>query len=134
MKKSLVALATLAAAGAVMAQSTSTVYGRIDVGFGNKQATAGTGAKLWSQSGIMDGAITSNAIGWDATEDLGRGMKARVVTEWGYSATTNAGLGAMRTASAGAQLEGYAGATGTADAGSGSQGGYSTGTNRQTYA
>ncbi|CAN1486952.1 Porin domain, Gram-negative type [Burkholderiaceae bacterium] len=115
-----------------MAQAT--IYGRIDVGYGNKQATSGAGGKVWSQNGISDGAITSNAIGFDATDDLGRGMKARVVTEWGYSPTTNAGLGAMRTATAGAQLEGYAGATGLNDSAIGGAGGYSTGTNRQTFA
>jgi len=133
MKKSLVALATLAVSGAAMAQAT--IYGRIDVGYGNKQLTAGSGGKIWSQSGIMDGQITSNAIGFDATDDIGGGMKGRVVTEWGYSPTTNAGLGAMRTANAGAQLEGYASvSTVNGDAGTGTQGGYSTGTNRQTFA
>jgi len=132
MKKSLVALAALAVSGAAMAQAT--IYGRIDVGYGNKQATNGAGGKIWSQNGISDGAITSNAIGFDATDDLGGGMKGRVVTEWGYSATTNSGLGSLRVATAGAQLEGYAGSTGLNDASVGGQGGYSTGTNRQTYA
>jgi len=132
MKKSLVALAALAVSGAAMAQAT--IYGRIDVGYGNKQATAGSGGKIWSQNGIMDGQLTSNAIGFDATDDIGGGMKGRVVTEWGYSPTTNAGFGAMRTATAGAQLEGYAGSTGLNDSASGAAGGYSTGTNRQTFA
>jgi len=128
MKKSLVALATLAAAGTVMAQAT--IYGRSDIGYGVKATQSGTGAMGVKQTGVMDGGNAGSRIGFRGTEDLGGGMKAHFVTEQGIS-PTNGALFGVRTATAGIQYDGYAASTGQFDPGS--AGGYSQGTNRQTY-
>ena len=131
MKKSLVALAALAVSGAAMAQAT--IYGRMDVSYGVKQSTMGAGGLGWKQVGLMDGLSTSNAIGFDATDDIGGGMKARFVAETGLSPTNGQGMfGGMRTGTAGAQLDGYAGhPTDLFDYGS--MGAYSQASNRQTF-
>ena len=128
MKKSLVALATLAATGAVMAQAT--IYGRSDIGYGVKATQLGQGAMGVKQQGVMDGGNAGSRIGFRGTEDLGGGMKAHFVTEQGIS-PTNGALFGVRTATAGIQYDGFAASTAQFD--SGSAGGYSQGTNRQTY-
>jgi len=128
MKKSLVALAALAVSGAAMAQAT--IYGRTDVGYGVKANQGGTGANLVKQTGVMDGANAGSRIGFRGTEDLGGGMKAHFVTEQGISPTNGSVFG-VRTANAGTQYDGLAASTGHFDPGTG--GGYSQGTNRQTY-
>jgi predicted porin len=130
MKKSLVALAALAVSGAAMAQAT--IYGRMDVSYGVKQATFGNGGLNWKQTGLMDGLATSNAIGFEATEKMGGGMSARLVAETGLSPTNGSGMFGMRTGTAGAQLDGYA--TNSADVyDMGTRGAYSQAANRQTF-
>ena len=130
MKKSLVALATLAATGAVMAQAT--IYGRMDVSYGVKQTTLGNGGLNWKQTGLMDGLATSNAIGFESREDIGGGLKGRMVAETGLSPTNASGMFGMRTGNAGAQLDGYA--ANSADLFDiGTRGGYTQGANRQTF-
>ncbi len=124
----LVALATLAATGAVMAQAT--IYGRTDVGYGVKSTASGTGATVMKQTGVMDGANAGSRIGFRGTEDLGGGMKAHFVTEQGIS-PTNGALFGVRTGNSGAQYDGLAASTGQFDTGTG--GGYTQSTNRQTY-
>jgi len=127
MKKSLVALATLAASGAVLAQAT--IYGRTDIGYGVKATQMGTGGTGVKQLGIMDGGNGGPRIGFRGTEDLGGGMKAHFVTEQGIS-PTNPALFGVRTGTIGIQYDGYAAASGNDP---GSAGGYTQGTNRQTY-
>jgi len=128
MKKSLVALAALAVSGAAMAQVT--LYGRSDIGYGVKSTQLGDGSTGVKQTGVMDGGNAGSRIGFRGTEDLGGGMKAHFVTEQGIS-PTNASVFGVRTATAGIQYDGYAASTGQFDPGS--AGGYSQGTNRQTY-
>jgi len=70
MKKSLVALAVLAASGAAMAQSSVTLFGIVDAGYANIKAN-GT-----SKSGITNSGYNSSRIGFRGTEDLGGGLKA----------------------------------------------------------
>jgi len=130
MKKSLVALAALAVSGAAMAQAT--IYGRMDVSYGVKQATFGNGGLNWKQTGLMDGLATSNALGFDATDDIGGGMKGRFVAETGLSPTNGSGMFGMRTGNAGAQLDGYA-ANSSDLFDMGTRGGYSQAANRQTF-
>jgi len=127
MKKSLVALATLAATGAVMAQAT--IYGRSDIAYGVKATQMGTGGTGVKQLGVMDGGNAGSRIGFRGTEDLGGGMKAHFVTEQGLS-PTNPALFGVRSGTIGIQYDGYAAASGN-DVGS--AGGYTQGTNRQTY-
>jgi len=77
----------------------------------------------------MDGGNAGSRIGFRGTEDLGGGMKAHFVTEQGIS-PTNPALFGVRTGTAGIQYDGLAAAAGN-DPGTG--GGYTQGTNRQTY-
>lgn len=76
MKKTLIALAVLAASGAAMAQSSVTLYGVLDVGFGKVK-----GSKWGMQNGEGgvaggDGFNSTSVIGFRGTEDLGGGLKA----------------------------------------------------------
>jgi predicted porin len=85
MKKSLVALAALASFGAAFAQSSVTLYGRIDASIGNTKVEAG-GATL-SDPGvaISSGAHTGSRWGLSGTEDLGGGLKANFTLEQGFN-------------------------------------------------
>jgi hypothetical protein len=69
MKKTLIALATLAAAGTAFAQSTATISGSISVGVVDTGA-AGDAAQVTSLGG------GANAISISTAEDLGGGMRA----------------------------------------------------------
>ena len=73
MKKSLIALAVLAASGAAMAQSSVSLFGIIDAGVGyvNKTNAAGDNKYGMSTSGNQ-----TSRIGFRGTEDLGGGLKA----------------------------------------------------------
>lgn len=67
MKKSLLALAVLGAfAGAASAQSSVTLYGKVDLGVGKKAGT--------TDKAVMDGS--GSRVGLRGVEDLGGGMKA----------------------------------------------------------
>ena len=91
MKKSLIALAVLAASGAAMAQSSVTLYGVADAGV----------VKLDGQSTQMGSASTMNngtsRLGVRGVEDLGGGLKAGFNFETGLSledgGTSTAGAG-----------------------------------------
>ena len=75
MKKSLIALAVLAASGAAMAQSSVTVYGRLDASVGSAKVGA-PGAALRGNTQMFNSNMTSSRIGFRGTEDLGGGLKA----------------------------------------------------------
>ena len=84
MKKTLIALATLATlSGAAMAQSSVTIYGTLDVGYGKLK-----GGKLGLQNGetfgttntpftAKDGFNSTSVIGFRGVEDLGGGLQAK---------------------------------------------------------
>jgi predicted porin len=129
MKKSLVALATLAATGAVMAQAT--MYGIMDIGYFNKQAQNGDGSTRWKQNGVGEGGQSSGRIGFRGTEDLGGGMTANFVTEHAILQTSGAGLQG-RIGTTGVQYDGLS-STDSSTMPVGAAGGYSTATNRQTW-
>lgn len=141
MKKSLIALAALAAVGAASAQSSVTLYGVVDIGYGSQttegRATA-TGTARQSTSGVIDGANAGNRIGFRGVEDLGGGLKANFVVEQGISPTSGS-VFAQRAASAGQQLPGAAGAayggglTAPVAGGIPATSGFSASTNRQSY-
>ncbi|MGS5086566.1 porin [Hydrogenophaga sp. A37] len=79
MKKSLIALAVLAASGATMAQSSVTVYGRVDLSVGSlKELDKGSQTKLFNGG---DGGLTTSRLGFRGTEDLGGGLKANFKLE-----------------------------------------------------
>lgn len=88
MKKSLIALAALGAfAGAASAQSSVTLYGRVDLSI-NKGA--GTDRK-----GISNGS--GSRLGFRGVEDLGGGLKAIFNIEHRFNADTGADQGAGDT-------------------------------------
>lgn len=85
MKKSLIALAVLAASGASFAQSTLNLYGIADVYFGSTRATG-----LPTQTVLNSGGISGSRFGFKGSEDLGGGLKANFVFEQGFSIDTGA--------------------------------------------
>jgi predicted porin len=87
MKKSLLALAVLTAVtGAAYAQSTVTLYGKVDLGLVlDSGSSAGKSVRL--SSGVTGGS----RIGFKGVEDLGGGMKAAFQLETGYCADSAAG-------------------------------------------
>ena len=131
MKKSLIALAALAAVGAASAQSSVTLYGVVDIGYGSHKTETRDGSGVIRSSGLIDGANAGNRIGFRGTEDLGGGLKANFVVEQGIS-PTNPALFSARAAAAGHQIVGFS-AAGSATQLHGAAGSYSTSTNRQSY-
>lgn len=96
MKKSLLALAVLAASGAAMAQSTVTLYGIGDVYFGSNRVDKGDGNGKLSQTVLNSGAINGSRWGLKGSEDLGNGLKANFNFESGFSMDSGAqGQGAL---------------------------------------
>jgi predicted porin len=73
MKKTLVALAALAATSA-FAQSTVTMYGAVDAGYA--KTTQDAGATTTRKATIGGGSSYTSRLGLTATEDLGAGQKA----------------------------------------------------------
>ena len=90
MKKSLLALAALSAfATAAQAQSTVTVYGVVDAGI-QETTTDSTNSSnvtttVKSKTTGNGGAYTSQRLGFRGTEDLGGGLKANFVYEFGLT-------------------------------------------------
>ena len=86
MKKSLVAIAALAATGA-FAQSSVTLYGRLDLGMQSNKvestsaAGVGTSVKTTELAGAQN-LWTGSRIGIRGSEDLGGGLKANFVYEF----------------------------------------------------
>lgn len=79
MKKTLIALAVLAASGAAMAQSSVTLYGRIDTSVGSIKDTGTASASKSAVTKVFSGGdagLTSPRWGLRGTEDLGGGLKA----------------------------------------------------------
>lgn len=82
MKKSLIALAVLAASGAVMAQSSVTLYGVADAGIGKIKTGSGGNSPANDASDkteFISGSLMNNGtsrLGVRGTEDLGGGLKA----------------------------------------------------------
>lgn len=78
MKKTLIALAALAATGAAFAQSSVTLYGRADVGYAN-QVNSSTVNGVTTET-KLNGVTSHNSVssfwGIQGTEDLGGGLKA----------------------------------------------------------
>jgi predicted porin len=86
MKKSLIALAVLAASGASFAQSSVTLYGIADVYLGS-QKVMGTDFR---QAIMGSGGVSGSRYGFKGTEDLGGGLKANFKLEQGFSLDTGA--------------------------------------------
>jgi predicted porin len=106
MKKSLIALAVLAASGTSFAQSSVTVWGVVDAA-----VSRGT-SDLNSVTRLVGSGISSSQLGFRGTEDLGGGMSASFWLEAGVNNDSGTG-GATNTNNQ---------ASGTAAAGAGTQG------------
>ena len=97
MKKSLIALAVMAAAGAASAQSSVQLYGIADVWVGGTKAT---GTKAVTK--VESGGVSGSRWGLKGSEDLGGGLKAIFTLEQGFALDTGvAASGFNREASVG---------------------------------
>jgi len=85
MKKSLIALAVLAASGASFAQSSVSIYGIADVWFGRTTASG-----LPTQTVLNSGGVSGSRFGFKGSEDLGGGLKANFLLEQGFNIDTGA--------------------------------------------
>jgi predicted porin len=100
MKKTLIALAVLAASGAAMAQSSVTLYGVVDAFVGSKDINTttfnatntvlSTPTKL-RQTVVDTGGLSSSRWGLRGIEDLGGGMKGLFVLESQLDSSTGVG-------------------------------------------
>ncbi len=108
-------MAALAATGA-FAQSSVSLYGRIDMGWGTATTKATDGTRDRT-TGLVDGVQTSNAIGFRGTEDLGGGLIAGFNLEQGISPTQSNGWNMRVASSAHQPANGGALSTGTMRAG-----------------
>lgn len=95
MKKSLIALAVLAASGAAMAQSSVTIYGIADIWFGSSKTSGVFHSGAAGQDGVrqtvlQSGGVSGSRFGFKGTEDLGGGLKANFLLEQGFSLDTGA--------------------------------------------
>ena len=89
MKKSLIALAVMAAAGAASAQSSVTLFGIVDATFAYGK---GSGAGATKRYQLTNSGYNSSRLGFRGTEDLGGGMSASFWLEAGL--TNDNGTGA----------------------------------------
>jgi len=80
MKKLLIAAAAMSVVAGAQAQSTATIYGTLDVGYGSFSQQVGSAAKT-TQKGLMYNTNDSSRWGIKAEEDLGGGTKAGVQIE-----------------------------------------------------
>jgi predicted porin len=83
MKKSLIALAVLSTiAGSAAAQSSVSVYGRIDMGYRDFSTTTAAATSVKTDTAqITSSQFTNARLGFMGTEDLGGGLKASFVAE-----------------------------------------------------
>ncbi|WP_096698395.1 porin [Polaromonas sp. AER18D-145] len=88
MKKSLVALAILAAAGVASAQSSVTLFGVVDAVYAHG---SGSGVGSSSKSQLTDSGYNSSRLGFRGTEDLGGGMSASFWLEAGMNNDNGSG-------------------------------------------
>jgi len=89
MKKSLLALATIGAfAGVAQAQSSVTVYGVLDISYGQDEVDQGPlVAATVKTTGLADNRNGTSRLGFRGAEDLGGGMQAGFVLESGLNIT-----------------------------------------------
>ncbi len=107
MKKSLIALAVLAASGAAMAQSTVTLYGIADLWVGTSKSTGGDRVTL-----MESGGVNGSRWGLKGSEDLGGGLKANFDLQAGIALDTGAGTSTSATAFSRQSWVGFSGGFG----------------------
>jgi predicted porin len=101
MKKSLIALAVLAASGVAFAQSSVTIYGVVDASYGQQTATTAAGVES-TIKGISSQQAVSR-IGFRGVEDLGGGLKANFTLEYAIEPDNGSGIGSGNIASSARQ-------------------------------
>ena len=84
MKKSLIALAAVAASGAAFAQSSVTLFGVVDA-----NVTHVNGQDNWN--GMTSGGNSTSRLGFRGVEDLGNGLKAQFWLEGGLNVDSGNG-------------------------------------------
>lgn len=110
MKKSLIALAVLAASGAAMAQSSVTLYGIADIFLGSVKTEA-AGVSL-TNTVLNSGAVNGSRWGMKGSEDLGGGLKANFDYQAGINLDTGAGTSTTATAFSRQSWVGFSGGFG----------------------
>eukprot|EP01136_Pigoraptor_vietnamica_P019548 Opistho-1_new@67290 len=88
MKKSLVALAILAAAGVASAQSSVTLFGIVDAAYTHG---SGNGVGSSDKNQLTNSGYNSSRLGFRGTEDLGGGMSASFWLEAGVNNDNGSG-------------------------------------------
>ena len=88
MKKSLIAIAALAAAGAAAAQSSVTMYGQVNTGYEySKTDITTSGVKTTTKTtGFKNDQAKSSRLGFKGEEALGNGLSATFALEMGFNA------------------------------------------------
>ena len=86
MKKSLIAIAALAAAGAAAAQSSVTMYGQVNTGYEySKTDTTIDGKKTTTKTtGFQNDRVNTSRLGFKGQESLGNGLSATFALEMGF--------------------------------------------------
>jgi len=93
MKKTLIAIAALAATGA-FAQSSVTLYGRVDAYAGTlKNTLHSNSTPAESQTVINSGGLNTNRWGIKGSEDLGNDLKANFQLEQGFALDKGSAIG-----------------------------------------
>ncbi len=102
MKKTLIALATLAAATGALAQSSVTISGTAKAGFSNmKYSNGATATTNGTSQALADGSSQFHIKG---TEDLGGGLKAEFQIDTRFRFDDNGGAGAAPTGAVASQV------------------------------
>ena len=81
MKKSLIAIAALAAAGAAAAQSSVTMYGQVNTSYEYSKVketnwNGGAGTLVWKNAGFKNDRVNTSRLGFKGQEALGNGLSA----------------------------------------------------------
>lgn len=86
MKKSLIAIAALAAAGAAAAQSSVTMYGQVNTGYEySKTDITTSGVKTTTKTtGFQNDRVKTSRLGFKGEEALGNGLSATFALEMGF--------------------------------------------------
>ena len=86
MKKSLIAIAALAAAGAAAAQSSVTMYGQVNTGYeySKTDITTSRGKTTTKTTGFQNDQVKSSRLGFKGEEALGNGLSATFALEMGF--------------------------------------------------
>ena len=87
MKKSLIAIAALAAAGAAAAQSSVTMYGQVNTGYEYSKTDITTrGVKTTTKTtGFQNDRVKTSRLGFKGEEALGNGLSATFALEMGFN-------------------------------------------------